>query len=57
VQPGLQGLPFKLEIVLPSSVQISSPDVVLQAENANTWNWQSILEEPTELKFTLSRIH
>jgi hypothetical protein len=57
VQPGLQGLPFKLEIVLPSSVQISSPDVVLQAENANTWNWQSILDKPTELKFTLSRIH
>jgi hypothetical protein len=55
VQPGLQGLPFKLEIVLPSSMQITSENEDLQAENAITWSWQGILEKSTEFNFALSQ--
>jgi hypothetical protein len=56
VQPGLEGLPFSLEVILPSSFQILTASEGIIHTGANTWSWQGILTTSTELSFILSPI-
>ena len=54
VQPGLQGLPFRLVVLLPSTAQNISGTGGLQPGEAGSWSWQGILEKSISfsLRFT-----
>jgi hypothetical protein len=54
VQPGLEGLPFSLEILLPPSFQVISASEGAEPASGNTWSWQGMLKTSTELSFILS---
>jgi hypothetical protein len=55
VQPGLQGLPFRLEIRLPASAQISSSSTELMPAGVDNWAWQGELEQSFILNLAFSQ--
>jgi hypothetical protein len=57
VQPGLNGLPFIFEIVLPDSMQATSEGLTMIAGQENTWSWHGVLEKSLNLMLTLSKQH
>jgi hypothetical protein len=53
-QPGLEGLPFTLEVILPPSVHINSSSEAMRPAGSNSWIWEGALTKSTELKIVLS---
>jgi hypothetical protein len=49
VQPGLEGLPFQLEITLPSNAIPMDPGDGWKPLTAHTWSWQGFLDRSIEL--------
>jgi hypothetical protein len=52
VQPGLEGLPFRLEISLPNNASPMNPGEGWKPLNPRTWVWQGILDRSTELSLS-----
>ena len=48
VQPGLQGLSFRLEVRLPQNAQVTSSTGEMQTDGTGFWTWQGVLEKSTE---------
>jgi hypothetical protein len=57
VQPGLAGLPFRFEISLPESAQVSSASDGLTPSGTHSWVWQGELEKSIVLNLTFSQSH
>lgn len=55
VQPGLEGMPFQLEINLPQNADLANPDEGWKSKGATTWVWQGILYKTTVLHLTISK--
>jgi hypothetical protein len=53
VQPGLEGLPFQIEIKLPSNTSPLNADEGWQSLSTQTWTWQGLLNKTTELNLSL----
>jgi hypothetical protein len=53
VQPGLEGLPFQIEIKLPSNTSLLNADEGWQSLSTQTWTWQGLLNKTTELNLSL----
>jgi hypothetical protein len=53
VQPGLEGLPFQLEIKLPSNASPLNPGEGWMPLTSQTWTWQGILDKTTELSLVI----
>ena len=53
VQPGLEGLPFQLEITLPSSAKVLNPGDGWKPLTAQTWVWQGLLDKSIELSLSI----
>ncbi len=53
VQPGLEGLPFKLEIMLPNNSGIVDPGEGWTQSSEQTWTWQGVLDKITDIKLTI----
>ena len=56
VQPGLEGLPFRLEIILPSKASPLNPGEGWKPLTAQTWAWQGLLDKSTELSLSIQTI-
>src|SRR4030067_422467 len=52
VQPGLEGLPFRLEIILPFQASPVSLSEGWKPETAQSWTWQGNLYQSTELSLS-----
>ena len=57
VQPGLEGLPFRLVIKLPSNTNPQNPDVGWQSLDAHSWVWNGTLDKPIVLRLLLQTVH
>jgi hypothetical protein len=55
VQPGLQGLPVRLEIRLPVSAHLFSSSDGFMPGGVDTWIWQGELEKSIQLKLTFTQ--
>ncbi len=55
LQPGLQGIPLTVEIVLPSSIHISSTSDGLTVNGTNTLVWHGVLDGSIELQVTFAQ--
>jgi hypothetical protein len=55
IQPGLQGLPFELDIVLPPSAHVPSVSQGMQSIGADTWRWSGTLEKSIEFSLSYSQ--
>jgi hypothetical protein len=55
VQPGLEGLPFRLEISLPDSAHITSSSDGLSASSVGRWVWEGVIHQSTEFNITFSQ--
>lgn len=53
VQPGLEGLPFRLEIKLPNNTSPVNPVEGWQSIDAHSWACQGILAKTIEVRFLL----
>jgi hypothetical protein len=53
VQPGLEGLPFQLEIKLPNNASPLNLDEGWQPLDAQSWFWKGLLDKTTELSLLL----
>jgi hypothetical protein len=53
-QPGLESLPFSLEIVLPPTLHIISSSEAMQPANTNSWIWKGVLAKSSDLVIGLS---
>ena len=53
VQPGLEGLPFQLEIILPNNCSPLNPGDGWQSLTAQTWIWHGVLNQSTELSLSI----
>jgi len=53
VQPGLDGLPFKLEIKLPDNGSLLNPGEGWRPVDAKTWAWEGVLDKSTELSLSI----
>ena len=53
VQPGLDGLPFRLEIKLPNNTSPLNPGEGWQSLGAHSWVWQGSLDKSTELSLSI----
>jgi len=49
VQPGLEVLPFQLEIKLPGNASPMNPGEGWQPIDAQSWVWQGVLDKTIEL--------
>ena len=56
VQPGLEGLPFQLEITLPKNANLVNPGEGWKQSSAQIWSWQGLLVQTTELKIAIQTI-
>ena len=53
VQAGLDGLPFKLQIILPDNSVFLNPGEGWQSLDTNHWVWQGSLDKATELSLSI----
>ena len=53
VQPGLEGLPFQLEIELPNYASLIDPGAGWKTLSTQTWVWQGVLNKSTEFNLTM----
>jgi hypothetical protein len=53
VQPGLEGLPFQLEIKLPSHASPVNPGEGWEPLDAQSWVWQGLLEKTIEVSLSI----
>ena len=53
VQPGLAGLPFRLEIKIPETTSVLNPEEGWQALDGQRWVWQGILDRTIRLRVQL----
>ncbi len=53
VQPGLEGLPFQLEVKLPENASATNTGAGWTQLNNKTWAWQGIVDQSTELKLAI----
>ena len=53
VQPGLDGLPFQLEIKFPDNGSPLNPGVGWNYLDAKTWAWQGVLDKSTKLSLSI----
>ncbi len=52
VQPGLEGLPFRLEIILPSNASLLNPGEDWKPLSTQKWAWQGILDRSIYLSLS-----
>jgi hypothetical protein len=55
VQPGLRGLPFKLEISLPVSAHMASSSDGFMPSGIDAWIWQGVLDRSIQLNLTFTQ--
>jgi hypothetical protein len=55
VQPGLEGLPFRLEIKLPDNINPINPDDGWQSFEDQSWVWQGTLDKTTDLHLVIQQ--
>jgi hypothetical protein len=53
IQPGLAGLPFRIEIKLPDKTSPLNPGEAWKPLTAQTWAWQGVLYKLTELSLSI----
>jgi len=53
VQPGLEGLPFQLELILPEDGTALNPSEGWKLKDTKTWTWQGALNKSTELSLSI----
>jgi hypothetical protein len=53
IQPGLAGLPFRIEIKLPDKASPLNPGEAWKPLTAQTWAWQGLLDKLTELSLSI----
>ncbi len=49
VQPGLEGLPFELEVTLPTNATLLDPAEGWKPSGSTTWKWSGVLDKSTHL--------
>ncbi len=50
VQPGLAGLPFRLEVKLPGNAGFNRQAEGWESLSQNSWAWQSVIQQTVDLK-------
>lgn len=53
VQPGIDGLPFQVEIKIPEHTNVIDQAAGWQLTGARTWTWQGVLHQATALSLTM----
>jgi hypothetical protein len=53
VQPGLEGLPFKLEIKFPNNTSRLNPSQRWRPVDTHSWVWQGLLDKTVELSLQI----